>query len=89
MRDQLDTIIEQEGCEYSDIIHEYLPIKSRFTKNREYVTLKNSFILWEMWMKVWVIQQEYYCLNLRKNSSSLVDSIKFDYLELIESKAKN
>ena len=89
MRDQLNTIVGQEGCEYSDIICEYLPTKLRFTKNRGYVTLKNNFILWAMWIKVWAIQQEYHHLNLRKNSSSLIDLIKFKYLESIESKTKN
>ena len=44
MRDQLDTIIEQKGHEYSNIVCEYLFIKLRFTKNEEYVTLKNDFI---------------------------------------------
>ena len=55
MRDQLNMIIEQEGHEYSDIICEYSPIESRFTKNEEYVTPENDFILWVMWMKIWVI----------------------------------
>ena len=40
-------------------------------------------------MKVWVIQQDYHHLNLRKNSSSLMNLMKFKYLESIESKAKN
>ena len=52
MRDQLDMIIGWEGCEYSDIIYEYSFIESRFTKNGGYVTLKNDFILWAMWMKI-------------------------------------
>ena len=82
-------IIGREGCEYSDIIHKYSPIESRFTKNRGYVTLKNDFISWAMWMKVWVIQQEYHHLDSRKNSTSLVDLMKFNYLESIEPKAKN
>ena len=89
MRDQLDTIVGWEDHKYSDIICEYLSIESRFTKNKEYVTLKNDFISWAMWMKIWVIQQEYHHLNSRKNLISLVDLTKFDYLELIESKAKN
>ena len=89
MRDQLDMIVGQEGCEYSDIVCEYLPIGSRFTKNGGYVTPKNGFILWAMWMKVWVIWQEYHHLDPRKNSTSLVDLTKFNYLEPIESKAKN
>ena len=42
-----------------------------------------------MWMKIWVIQQEYWHLNSRKNFNSLVDSMKFNYLESIESKAEN
>ena len=45
MRDQLDTILEQEDCEYSNVICEYLPIESRFIKNKRYVTSENSFIL--------------------------------------------
>ena len=45
MRDQLDTIIGQEGHKYSDIVCEYSPIKSRFTKNEGYVTPENDFIL--------------------------------------------
>ena len=44
IRDQLDIIIEQEDCEYSDIICEYLPIELRFTKNEGYVTSENDFI---------------------------------------------
>ena len=55
MRDQLDMIIGQEDCEYSDIIHKYLSTESKFTKDERYVTSKNSFILWAMWIKVWVI----------------------------------
>ena len=89
MRDQLDTIIGREGHEYSDIMCEYLPIGSKFTKNRGYVTPENGFILWAMWMKVWVIQQEYHRLNPRKNPNSLVDPMKFDYLESVGPKTKN
>ena len=37
-------IIKQKGCKYSDIIHEYLSTKLKFTKNREYVTSENDFI---------------------------------------------
>ena len=44
MRDQLNMIIGQEGCKYSDIVHEYLPTESKFTKNREYITSENNFI---------------------------------------------
>ena len=55
MRDQLDTIIGQEDCEYSDIVCEYLPTESKFTKNEEYITSENDFISWALWMKVWVI----------------------------------
>ena len=44
MRDQLDMIIEQEDHKYSDIVCEYLSVRSRFIKNEEYVTLKNDFI---------------------------------------------
>ena len=55
MRDQLNTIVGQEGYKYSDVICEYSPTELKFTKNREYVTLKNSFILWAMWMKVQAI----------------------------------
>ena len=89
MRDQLDIIIIWEGYKYSDIICKYLPTESRFTKNEGYITFKNDFISWAMQMKIWVIQQEYHHLNSRKNSSSLVDSMKFNYLESIESKTKN
>ena len=89
MRDQLNIIIGQKGYEYSDIICEYSPIESRFTKNRGYITSENDFILCAMWIEVWVIWQEYHCLNSRKNSNSLVNSMKFNYLESIESKAKN
>ena len=89
MRNQLNMIVGQEGHKYSDIIHEYSFIESRFTKNEEYVTSENSFILQAMWIKIWVIQQEYHCLNLRKNLTSLVDLMKFNYLESIESKIKN
>ena len=66
-------IVRQEDCEYSDIICEYSSTESKFTKNREYITLKNDFISHVMWIKVWVIQQEYHHLNLRKNLNSLVD----------------
>ena len=89
MRDQLDMIVGQEGREYSNIVREYPPIGSRFTKNGGYVTPKNSFISWAMWMKVWAIQQEYHRLDPRKNPTSLVDPMKFDYLEPIGPKAKN
>ena len=89
MRDQLDTIIEQKDCEYSNIVCEYLSTELRFIKNERQVTSENKFILWAMWMKVWAIQQEYHHLNLRKNSNSLVDLIKFDYLESVVSKTKN
>ena len=89
MREQLNMIIGQEGYEYSNIIHEYLSIKSRFTKNERYVTLKNDFISQAMWMKIWVIQQEYHHLNSEKNLTSLINLMKFNYLESIESKTKN
>ena len=82
-------IIEWEGHKYSNIIYEYLSTESKFTKNERYVTSENSFISQAMQMKVWVIWQEYHHLNPRKNSSSLVDSMKFDYLESIGPKAKN
>ena len=45
MRNQLDIIVGQEGCEYSNIIHEYLSTKLKFTKNERYVTSENNFIL--------------------------------------------
>ena len=45
-------IIGLKGCEYSNIICEYLLTKSRFTKNERYITSENDFILWAMWMKV-------------------------------------
>ena len=82
-------IIEWEGCKYSNIIHEYLSTESKFTKNKRYVTSESDFISWAMWIKVWVIWQEYYHLNLRKNLSSFVDLMKFNYLKSIESKTKN
>ena len=44
MRDQLDIIVGWEGHKYSDIMCEYSPIESKFTKNREYVTPENGFI---------------------------------------------
>ena len=89
IRDQLNIIIKQKDCEYSDIVCEYLSTRSKYIKNRDYVTSENSFISWEMWMKVWVIQQEYHHLDLRKNLSSLMNLMKFNYLESIESKTKN
>ena len=52
MRDQLDMIIKQEDHEYSNIICEYLPTGSKFTKNRGYVTSENGFISQAMQMKV-------------------------------------
>ena len=55
MRDQLNTIVEWEGHKYSDIVCEYSSTESKFTKNERYVTSKNSFILWAMQIKVWVI----------------------------------
>ena len=55
MRDQLNTIVDREGCEYSDIICEYLPTRSKFTKNESYVTSDNDFISQAMWIKVWAI----------------------------------
>ena len=89
MRDQLNTIIGQKGHKYSDIIHKYLPIESKFNKNKGYVTPENDFISQAMWIKIWVIWQEYHHLNSRKNLTSLVDLTKFKYLESIEPKAKN
>ena len=82
-------IIEQKDHEYNNIVCKYLSTKLKFIKNEKYVTSENDFISWEMWMKVWVIQQEYYHLNSRKNLSSLVDLMKFDYLKSIRSKLKN
>ena len=89
MRDQLDTIIGREGREYSDIVREYPPIGSKFTKNGGYVTPENGFISRELRMKVWAIRQEYQRLDPRKNPTSLKDPTKFDYLEPIGPKAKN
>ena len=89
MRDQLDIIVGQEGHKYSDIVCEYSSIKLRFTKNEGYVTSENDFISQAMWMKIWVIQQEYHCLDPRKNPNSLVDPMKFNYLEPIGPKTKN
>ena len=89
MRDQLDMIIGREGREYSDIVREYPPIGSKFTKNGGYVTPENGFISRAMRMKVWAIRQEYHRLDPRKNPNSLVDPMKFDYLEPIGPKTKN
>ena len=89
MRDQLDMIIKRKDHEYSDIMCEYSPTKSKFTKNRGYVTSENSFISQEMWIKIWAIWQEYQYLNLRKNLNSLINLMKFNYLESIELKTKN
>ena len=52
-------IVGREGHEYSDIICKYLSTRSKFIKNERYVTSENDFILWEVWIKVWAIQQEY------------------------------
>ena len=37
-------IVEQKDCEYSNIVCEYLSTKSKFMKNKEYVTSENDFI---------------------------------------------
>ena len=89
MRDQLNMIVGQKCHKYSDIVHKYLSTKLRFTKNERYIISENDFILWEMWMRVWAIWQEYWRLDPKKDLNSLVDSTKFNYLESIESKAKN
>ena len=45
MRDILNIITQHEGRDYEDIIWEYSLIETQFTKNKDYVTADNSFIL--------------------------------------------
>ena len=59
MQEILNSITHQEEQRYGNIIREYLSIKTQFTKNEEYVTAENDYILQVMWMKVWVVRQEY------------------------------
>ena len=89
MRDVLNIITWHEDRDYEDIIWVYLLIEARFIKNKGYVTVNNSFISCELWIKIWEIWQKYYQKDLKVNLISLVNSIKFSYLESIESKTKN
>ena len=45
MRQQLDMIIDREDHKYSDIVCEYLSIRSKFIKNKEYATSEKDFVL--------------------------------------------
>ena len=51
MRDMLNIITQHKGRDYENIIWEYSLIEAQFTKNRDYVTVDNNFISWELWMK--------------------------------------
>ena len=48
----LNLITYWEEWEYDNIVREYLFIKTWFTKNEEYVTAENDYVLWVMQMKV-------------------------------------
>ena len=48
MRDILNIITQYEDKDYENIIWKYLLIEARFTKNRDYVTADNNFILCEL-----------------------------------------
>ena len=85
----LNTITWHEERDYKDIIWEYLLIKAQFIKNKDYIITNNNFILHKLWIKVWEIWQKYYQKNLKVNLISLINLIKFNYLEFIESKIKN
>ena len=89
MRDILNIITQHKDEDYENIIWEYSLIEARFIKNKDYVTADNNFISCKLWMKTWEIQQKYCQRNLKVNTTSLINSGKFNYLELIESKAKN
>ena len=52
MQEILNSITHQEEQRYNNIIREYLSIETWFTKNREYVTAENDYVLWVMQMKV-------------------------------------
>ena len=85
----LNLITHWEGWRYGDIVREYLPIETWFTKNGGYVTAENSYVSQAMWMKVWAVRQEYMWLDLRTNPQNCVDPAKFDYLESVRSRVKN
>ena len=87
--DMLNTITWHEDRDYENIIQEYSFIEAQFIKNKDYVTMDNSFILSEMWIKIEETQHKYSQKNLKINLVSLRDSIKLNYLKVIESKAKN
>ena len=42
-----------------------------------------------MWIKVWVVKQEYARLNLRINFKNYINFVKFKYLKFIKSRVKN
>ena len=42
-----------------------------------------------MWIKVWIVRQEYAWLNLRINLKNYVNFMKFKYLESIDLSVKN
>ena len=44
MQEILNSITHQEEWRYDNIVREYLPIKTWFTKNKEYVITENSYI---------------------------------------------
>ena len=85
----LNSITHQEEWRYNNIVREYSPIETWFTKNEGYVTAENSYISQVMWMKVWAVRQEYVWLDLRMNFQNHVDLTKFDYLEPVRSRVKN
>ena len=84
-----NSIMYQEEQRYSDIVREYSSIKAWFTKNKEYVTAENDYVLWVMWMKVWAVRQEYVQLDSRMNLKNYVNFIKFNYLKSVKSRVKN
>ena len=47
-----NSITNQEEQRYDNIIKEYLSIEAWFTKNKEYVTAENDYILQVMQMKI-------------------------------------
>ena len=89
MQGILNSITHQEEQRYSDIVREYSLIETQFTKNEEYVTTENDYVLQAMQMKVWAVRQEYMQLDSRTNSQNHVNFTKFDYLEPVESRIKN
>ena len=81
--------MHQEEQRYDDIVREYSSIEVQFTKNEEYITAENNYILWVMQIKIWIVRQEYMWLDLRMNSQNCVNLIKFKYLESVRLEAKN